>query len=150
MNQFTTLDFMLLSTAAALWVSIIYMLRSMLSRSREEEIEKLRRENRELKHMLKETEERLKLHYEQLLKEAAIKNVMMRGLWEAYRSGEISRCYKDGGEVKVLADGTVICFKAKEEESYSIEGKEELERMAQWLKEEEELAKEGEGNASSE
>lgn len=146
-----TLDILLLTATAALMVSILYMLKAMFSHSKEEELERLRKENRELRREVREREEHLKKYYEQLLKEAAIKNVMMRGLWEAYRSGEISRCYKDGGEVKVLADGTVICFKAKEEESYSIEGKEELERMAQWLKEEEELAKEeGEGNASSE
>lgn len=115
-----SLDILFLTATAALVVAILYMLKAMFSRDKDAEIERLRRENRELRRECREEIERLKRHYETLLKDAAIRNVMMRGLWEAYRSGELTRCYEEGGYIKVLADGTVVCYKAEEEESYAI------------------------------
>ncbi len=61
----------------------------------------------ELKDML----EKQRRHYELLLKDAAVKNSMMRGLWNAFRQGKLRDCYSDGGEIRVLADGYVICEK---------------------------------------
>jgi len=145
-----TLDILLLTATVALVVSIAYMIKEMLSRSKEEELERLRRENRELKRELRETEERLKHYYEGLLRDAAVKNAMMVGLWNAYKSGELSKCYEGGGFIKVLADGSVICYKKSEEESYVIKERELPEVKISIPEEEEELAKEeGEGNASS-
>lgn len=70
---------------------------------------------RELKETLKEQRER----YENLLKDAAVKNVVMTSLHNAWRSGELKKCYQENGEVRVLMDGTVLCEKG--EQSYAIE-----------------------------
>ena len=60
---------------------------------------------KELREMLEEQRQ----HYEQLLRDAAVKNEMMRGLWSAFTSGGLEKCYRDGGRPKVLADGAVVC-----------------------------------------
>ena len=78
------------------------------------------RENEKLRKELKEETERLRQYYETLLRDASIRNAMMVGLWEAYRRGDLEKCYRDAGKVRVLADGTVICDMVNPEESYTL------------------------------
>ena len=70
----------------------------------------------ELKEQLRETRE----HYEQLLRDAAVKSEMMRSLWAAWRSGKLAECYTKNGEARVLADGTVLCEMPDKSKSYVI------------------------------
>ena len=112
------MDLLILSGIVALWVCIAALLRNMFSRGKDEENKRLRKENRELREELRKREKELRQHYEQLLKEAAIKNAMMLALWNAYKTGELGKCYEEGGYIKVLADGTAICWKLDEEKSY--------------------------------
>ena len=86
-------------------------------KGRSEEVKALKEKIKELKEELK----RQKQHYEELLKEAAIKNAMMVSLWNAWKSGKLKECYNNGGSVRILADGSIMCRKEKEEESYVIE-----------------------------
>ena len=94
------------------------MTRRIRGSSTVEELERCRRELDAIKKEMAERERAIREHYEQLLRDASIRNSMMVALWNAYRSGELARCYKSGGTVRVLADGTVICEKG--EESYAI------------------------------
>jgi len=82
----------------------------------------------ELKEKVKEAEEALakqRQYYETLLKDAAVKNTMMVALYNAWKKGELKKCYSEGGEVRILADGTLLCHKKEIEESYTIEVEEE-------------------------
>ena len=108
----------------------IYLTRRIRGSSAVEEL-KRRKEELEakleaIKKEMAEREKAIREHYEQLLRDASIKNSMMVALWNAYKSGELARCYKSGGTVRVLADGTVICEKG--EESYAIGGERAGER----------------------
>ena len=73
---------------------------------------------RELEKRVSDTRE----YYEQLLRETTIRNDMMRGLWEAWSSGELKRCILDGGSARVLSDGVVVCDMGREDKSYAIVG----------------------------
>ena len=101
----------------ALFVIIIVFLRDLLKPKCNYEY--YRQQIRELKeHMARERN-----YYKQLLKDTAVKNDMMRGLWSAYRSGDLSKCYEEQGKPRVLSDGTVICEAG--EKSYAIPREEE-------------------------
>ena len=108
---------LILSLLIAVWVWIISVIRSNF---RDDRIKELKKENMELKRQLREEAERLKQHYEQLLKDAAVRNTVMLALYNAWKNGSLSSCYREGGEPAVLADGTVLCKKARDEESYVI------------------------------
>ena len=109
---------MILATLAAvnLVLVAVYLARGL--GSPDEELRKCREESQRLLASLAEKERALKEHYEQLLRDSAIRNSMMVGLWNAYRSGELARCYRAGGSIRVLADGTVVCERG--EESYAV------------------------------
>jgi len=80
-----------------------------------------------LKQRIKELEEQIELqrkHYELLLKDAAVKNTVMVSLYNAWRNGELRKCYSKGGEIRVLFDGTIICEMPDKEKSYAIRGEE--------------------------
>jgi len=113
---FTTLAVGLVSLALALIVVAVAH-RLVLSPS-EEELRRCREEVSALRREASEREATIRQHYEQLLRDSAIRNSMMVGLWNAYRSGELSRCYRLGGEVRILVDGVVVCEKG--EESYAV------------------------------
>ena len=68
---------------------------------------------------LEEEIERIKDHYENMLKDVAIKNVMMKSLYDAWRSGKLQKAIKEGYEVELLADGTIILTKGEERWSLS-------------------------------
>jgi len=124
-------------TYVVLWIAGIFtvaVLASLIpSKSKcEEKTQELNRRIEELKEKLKEVEEdkeRIRQHYEMLLKEAAIKNTIMIALYNAWKDGKLKECYSGGGEVRILADGTLLCHKEKIEESYTI-GVEEVEEGA--------------------
>ena len=65
---------------------------------------------KELEAELQDTRE----HYELLLKDAAIKNAIMRGLYDAWQSGKLQKAIKEGYDVEVLADGTIVISKGEE------------------------------------
>jgi len=89
----------------------------------EERIEELKQELNEAKEAL----DKQRQHYETLLKDAAVKNAVMIALYNAWKKGELKKCYSEGGEVRILADGTLLCHKNEIEESYTIEVEEEEE-----------------------
>lgn len=109
------IDFLAVSGILAIWVAIIVLVKKSFGRDREKE--ELRRRISELKDELEKTRK----HYEGLLKDSAIKNAMMLGLWNAYVSGKLHECYKQGGKLRILADGTCICeIEEEPEKSYTI------------------------------
>lgn len=110
-------DILMLTAIAVAWIAAAALLRSILSR---DEVEALKRENRELRNRLKEEVESIRRHYEMLLKDAAVKNAIMSALYNAWKSGELKKCYSEGGEVRILADSTVLCSKESIDESYAI------------------------------
>jgi len=112
----TTLAVGLVGVALALIV--VAVAQRLLLSPGEEDLRRCREELATLRREVNERETSVRQHYEQLLRDSAIKNSMMVGLWNAYRSGELSRCYEGGGRVRVLADGTVVCEKG--EESYAV------------------------------
>ena len=123
MNPSSTLSFMdilVLSGIIALWTGTFVLLKATFSRGKDEEIRRLRKENMDLREELRKREKELRQHYEALLRDAAIKNAMMLALWNAYKTGELGKCYEEGGYIKVLADGTAICWKSDEDKSYVI------------------------------
>ena len=97
-------------------IATIAVLVALAPKRRDPEKERLKERVEELERELREQRE----HYERLLRDAAVKNAMMTGLWSAYRSGELHACYREGGRVRVLADGTVLCEGERDEESYAI------------------------------
>jgi len=116
--------------SALIWlvtlVTLVAVKEVFLSKPCEEMKEKIE----ELKERVKEAEEALakqRQYYETLLKEAAVKNTVMIALYNAWKKGELKECYESGGEVKILADGTLLCSKEKIENSYTIEVEEEVE-----------------------
>ena len=113
------LELLVLSSIIGIWTAIISLLYNTFM-GKNQVVERLKDENRELRKRLREEVESVKQHYEQLLKDAAVRNLMMSGLWTAYTSGGLQRCFRDNGNPKVLADGTVICDKG--EGSYTITG----------------------------
>ncbi|BEP17064.1 hypothetical protein PYJP_04160 [Pyrofollis japonicus] len=121
---YPVLNYLFYSLIFLVWVFIILVLRDLFSRGREE---KLRQRIRELEEELARTRreareevEQVRQHYETLLKEAAIRNTIMASLYNAWRSGELKKCYGNKGELRVLADGTVICELPEKEKSYAI------------------------------
>ena len=96
----------------------VYLIQRVAGGSSTEELRKCREEVLALRREVSEKESSIRQHYEQLLRDSAIRNSMMVGLWNAYRSGELSRCYRLGGEVRILVDGVVVCEKG--EESYAV------------------------------
>jgi len=100
----------------------VYLIQRVAGGSSTEELRKCREEVLALRREVSEREESVRQHYEQLLKDAAVRNSMMVGLWNAYRSGELSKCYRLGGEVRILADGVVVCERG--EESYAVRSSE--------------------------
>lgn len=116
------------SVTVLLWVSIIAVARYAFRRSNcEARISELRMQLREERKRVKDELRDCRRHYETLLKEAGLRNVMALALWQAYKSGELTRCYDKGGRVRVLADGSVICWRDKPEQSYTITLEEEKE-----------------------
>jgi len=113
-------DILLLVLAALAAVDLLLLAAYLANRvgTPIDELRKCREESQRLLASLAEKERALKEHYEQLLRDSAIRNSMMVGLWNAYRSGEVVRCYKGGGSIRVLADGTVVCERG--EESYAV------------------------------
>ena len=55
----------------------------------------------------------------------------MASLYSAWKNGDLGKCYKDGGDVKILADGTLLCSKERLEESYAIQVEEVEEDAGQ-------------------
>jgi len=109
---------------AALGILIASML---ASRRADEVLEELRRENEALSRKLREQEEccrqeieKIRRHYEQLLREASIKSTVMAALYSAWKDGKLRDCYAQDGEVRILADGTMICELPEKEKSYAI------------------------------
>jgi len=99
----------------SLWLAGLvsaFIIRELLSSDRY--IRSLKERIRELQEQLREREK----HYEQLLREAAIRNNMMLALWKAFVSGQLEKCYREGGKPRVLSDGVVICDVG--EKSYTI------------------------------
>ena len=96
----------------------VYLIQRVAGGSSTEELRKCREEVLALRREVSEKESSIRQHYEQLLRDSAIRNSMMVGLWNAYRSGELSRCYESGGKVRVLADGVVVCERG--EESFAV------------------------------
>jgi len=116
--------------SALIWlvtlVTLVAVKEVFLSKPCEEMKEKIE----ELKQARKDAEEALtkqRQYYETLLKEAAVKNTVMIALYNAWKGGKLRECYSSGGEVKILADGTLLCQKEKIEDSYAIEVEEEAE-----------------------
>ena len=122
----TFLDLLLVSSIIVLWMFVVAIAKTTFGRRSNlaEENKRLRAKIKQLKREIKETEERLRAHYEQLLKEASIKNTIMIALYEAWKEGKLAQCYRDGGDVKILADGTVLCDMGDPEKSYVVGGKE--------------------------
>jgi len=119
----TTLAAGLVAVALAL---IVVAVAQRLSCPGEEELRRCREELATLRREVNERETSVRQHYEQLLRDSAIRNSMMVGLWNAYRSGELPRCYEGGGRVRVLADGTVVCERG--EESYAVRSSEPADK----------------------
>jgi len=65
-------------------------------------------------HELEKQLELQKEHYEQLLKDAAIKNTIMTSLYNAWTSGKLQKAIKEGYEIEILADGTIVISKGDE------------------------------------
>ena len=120
-----TLNLLVYSAVIIMWVALIIGLKDSFMRN--DRLKELQAENKELRKRLRDEADRITKHYELLLKDAAIKNALMTALYDAWNSGKLKECYSGGGEVRILADGTLICSKAKLEESYTIEGKKEGE-----------------------
>lgn len=109
------------SVIVLLWLAIIALARIAFRRSNyEERINELRRQLREERKHIREELRECRRHYEGLLKEAGLKNVMALALWNAYKSGELAKCYEKRGTLRVLADGSVICWRESPERSYAI------------------------------
>lgn len=114
-------DLLVLSATVALWASIVYIIKEITRKPESRRIIELERENAQLRKRLKDEIEDLRNHYEQLLRDAAIKNALMTALYNAWRRGELRKCYAKGGDVRILADGTILCSRERLEESYTIE-----------------------------
>ena len=109
------------SVVVLLWLGIIALARLAFRRSNcEERIRELREQLREERRRVREELMDCRRHYEELLKEAGLRNVMALALWNAYKSGELARCYEKHGTLRVLADGSVICWLGEAERSYTI------------------------------
>ena len=117
--MYNYLDLLILSSILGIWTAIISLLYNTFAR-KNILVDQLRKENSELREQLKEETERLKQHYEQLLKDAAVKNTIMSALYNAWKNGSLSECYKSNGEPTILADGTMLCRKGRDEDSYVI------------------------------
>jgi len=105
----------------ALFVSCIVLIWCLVpavlsSARRGGEVERLRREIE----LLERERERLRQHYESLLRDAVVRNEIALALYDAWRSGRLRECYAGGGDVRVLADGTVVCELPERERSYAI------------------------------
>jgi len=117
------MDAFLIIVLSFIMTSIMILFISFITRiekPRDEDLEKCRDELSRVRSEINEREESIRRYYEHLLRDSAIRNSMMVGLWNAFKNGELSRCYGDGGKVRLLADGTVICEKG--ERSYAVKG----------------------------
>ena len=113
------LELLVLSSIVGIWTAIISLLYNTFAR-KNVLLERLKEENIELKKQLKSECDRLKQYYEQLLKDAAVKNTIMSALYNAWKNGSLSECYKSNGTLTILADGTLMCRKSRDEDSYVI------------------------------
>ena len=115
---------LMISIIAFIWITIAILVKVSRMPGRIEALEKEKRELErrieELRREHREEIERMRKHYEILLRDAAIKNTMMVALYNAWRSGLLKKCYSDGGELRVLSDGTCICELPEKEKSYAI------------------------------
>ena len=117
------LTYLFYSLLLLVWIFILVVLRDLFApreKQLRERIRQLEEKLREKEREHREEVEHLRRHYEELLKEAAIKNTVMSALYHAWQRGELRKCYRDGGEVRILADGTVLCELPKKEKSYAI------------------------------
>lgn len=117
--MYSYLDLLVLSSILGIWTAIISLLYNTFAR-KNVLLEQLKEENNELRKQMKNECDRLKQYYEQLLKDAAVKNTIMSALYNAWKNGSLSECYKSDGMPTILADGTMLCRKGKDEESYVI------------------------------
>ncbi len=83
-------------------------------------LDEYRKRLKELRKEMNEREKKLREHYEKLLRESAIRNSIMVALYNAWKEGKLGKCYRDGGEPTVLADGTLLCRMPEESKSYVI------------------------------
>ncbi len=111
-------DLLLLSALFALWFVIIFIAKVAFSNP-SREVEALKRENEELRKRLREEVESVRQHYEKLLRDVALRNTIALALYNAWLHGKLGKCYREGGEIRVLADGTIICEMV--DKSYAIE-----------------------------
>jgi len=107
---------LILSSTVLVWLLSLHILRDIVSRGNPE-AERLRREVERLE---REREEQRR-YYERLLRDTAMRNTIALALYEAWKNGKLRECYMEGGEVRVLADGTVICELPEKEKSYAME-----------------------------
>jgi hypothetical protein len=100
------------------WLALLATLAvAVATPKRKCDYEKYERRIEELREELRAQRE----HYETVIRDLGIKSVMMQALWDAFSTGELQKCIKNGGNPRVLADGAVICD--KQQDSYLIIGK---------------------------
>ena len=110
---------LVLSCIVLVWVVSLSILRDIVSRGNPE-VERLKREIERLER----EREKQRQYYERLLRDTTIRNTIALAVYEAWKTGKLKECYMKGGEVRVLADGTVICELPEKEKSYAIGVKE--------------------------